>query len=159
VFKSVLRKLRGVLGTSVTWALSWSVGGTALQAILSAFGILVPPNMPTALVGWGIMGCVGGSLFGTVLSIAEGRNVLERLGPGRVAVWGALAGLAFPFVSDVIRPGSHSLILLYSLPSAILVPVLSAISAAGMIALAKKYAPPELESGDLDGLLSDGRDS
>ena len=48
MIKSLLRKLRGVLGTGLTWAAIWSVAGTALQGGLALLGIMRAPDLTVA---------------------------------------------------------------------------------------------------------------
>lgn len=146
--KSLLRKLRGIVGTGVTWAAAWSVAGTLLQAGLHLFGLTRPPDLVAAPVMWGLMGFYGGSAFGALLSLAEGRKTVEKLRIGRVAIWGLIAGLAIPVVYELLRGDLHGLSLVtYAFESLIVAP-LSAISAGGMTAVAQRASRRQLGSGE-----------
>ncbi|MDP2956426.1 MAG: hypothetical protein Q8N53_08385 [Longimicrobiales bacterium] len=147
MMKSLLRKLRGVLGTGLTWAAAWSVAGTILQGGLALLGIARAPDIAVAPFMWGLMGFYGGSMFGALLSLTEGRRTLEKLRIGRVAGWGALAGFAVPIVYNLMRGDPNAISMMLVLTNAVIVAPLSAASAAGMTALAQRAAPASLGSG------------
>jgi len=153
--RSLLQKLRGVLGTGLTWALGWSIAGTLLQGGLSLLGLLRAPDLSVAPFMWGLMGFYGGTMFGALLSLTEGRKTLQNLRIGRVAVWGALAGFALPVVYNLMRgdPGAISMISLVT--NAVILAPLSAGSAAGMTALAQR-ADRELDRGEDGVALGEG---
>jgi len=156
---SFLRKLRGVLGTGITWAAAWSVVGTILQGGLALFGILRAPDLPTTPLVWGLMGFYGGSMFGVLLSLTEGRRTLEGLRIGRVAVWGALAGFAIPIVYNLMRGDPNAISMISVLSSALIVAPLSAASASGMTALAQRAASARLDGGPESHGLPRGADA
>jgi hypothetical protein len=102
--KSILRRLRGALGTAVTWAVAWAVGGFAVAAILfflgPGFGGIDSPDFRDVASIFTVLGGVAGLVGGTVFSIALGtvhrRRQLRQLSSVRMGLWGALAGLLVP---------------------------------------------------------------
>ena len=71
--KKWLKRTRGAVGTALTWAAGWSVVGAITGVIRVVSGI-----DPVSAIFWiaatfGIAGFIGGAIFSTVLSIAEGR--------------------------------------------------------------------------------------
>lgn len=143
---SFLRKLRGILRTGLTWAGAWSIAGTLLQAGLHILGIARAPDLAVAPLMWGVMGFYGGSAFGALLSLTEGRKTLEKLRIGRVAIWGLVAGLAIPVLYELLRGDLQALSLVTFSMEALIVGPLSAVSAAGMTAIAKSASAGRLES-------------
>jgi hypothetical protein len=98
---SLLRKVRGLLGTAVTWAIAWIPLGLipiALIELLSGrplhLAFLV--RIAGAL---GVVGAISGLAFGTILAIAERRHTLSTVSARRVAFWGSLGALLAPGVS------------------------------------------------------------
>lgn len=89
-------RLRAAVGMGVTWALGWAPLGAILG---SALWLLHGP--PAGLmsvveinaVTFGILGFVGGTLFSTVLRLAEGHRRFDELTLPRFAALGAIGGL------------------------------------------------------------------
>jgi hypothetical protein len=100
---SILRRLRGVLGTAATWCVAFTgVGGVITLAALTFLklsGVAGPiPVMQlvvegaTALIRWGLLGAGSGAAFASVILLAGERRTLTRLSSWRFASWGFLAG-------------------------------------------------------------------
>ena len=159
MIKSMLRKLRGVVGTGLTWGVVWSLVGTILQGGLALLGVMRTPDLSVAPFMWGLMGFYGGSMFGALLSLTEGRLTLEKLRIGRVAGWGAIAGFALPIVYNLMRGDPSAISMISVLESAFILAPLSAGSAAGMTSLAQKAGRKELGSGDEKVALPDHPDT
>ncbi len=96
---SIMRRLRGALGIATGWAIGWGLAGAALAGPLSA---LENGASPTSLLdrlftfvwaGW--YGLVTGLLFAGVLAFAARRRTFRELTAGRMASWGAMAGVLF----------------------------------------------------------------
>jgi peptidoglycan/LPS O-acetylase OafA/YrhL len=133
--KKWLRRIRGAVGMGLTWALVW-----APVAVL--IGLFVDPDGSMDEM-WPAIGAypgfLGGVVFSTVLAIAARRRRLDELSIARVALWGAGAGLlvgSLPFMigeSTTERP-------LWLLATVVIgtITVLSAASAAGSLALARR---------------------
>ena len=81
-----LRRIRGVLGTAVTWAVGWGTVG---------FLAGVPQ--------WAVVGFTAGAGFAVALSLAERRSRAETLVLWRTALWGGVGaviggGVAVPWL-------------------------------------------------------------
>ena len=94
-----LRRIRGVIGMGLTWAVAWSFVG-AVQGVADFFLVFgQPPGIPLGLIVatyarmFAGLGFFGGAIFSTVLGITEGRRRFDELSPRRFAAWGALGGL------------------------------------------------------------------
>jgi len=153
MFGFILRKLRGIVGTGISWAFGWSIVGTALHLSLALLGLVGRPDMMVEPFMYGLLGFYGGSAFGGVLALTEHKRSLSELRLGRVAVWGVLAGIFVPVIYHLLGGGaglswfSHlwtSSDLWISL--AIIAP-LGAGSAAGMTAIARSGSELVIEEG------------
>ena len=92
--KNWLQRVRGAIGIGATWAAGWApigaVTGWAVGALLDA-----PPGVVAASYAamFGVLGFIGGTIFSTVLRLADGRRSFEQLSLPRFIGWGALGGL------------------------------------------------------------------
>jgi hypothetical protein len=87
--QKILRRLRGILGTGLTWAVGW----VGLNAILSlAAGVPLRFLAPLSVTAF-FQGFIAGGAFATVLSVAERKHTLEELSLRRVALWGGIGGM------------------------------------------------------------------
>lgn len=149
--KSWLRRIRGVVGTALTWAVAWS-GGALLLALLESLGTFFGPVLYYVVFAsvFGVAGFVGGGIFSVVLGIAERRRSFDQMSLPRFAAWGAVGGLllAALWLTGAGPPPTTGELL----GTGILMTMLGGGSAAGSLALARK-ADPLLESGDAVGLL------
>jgi fucose permease len=103
--KRFLRKLRGVLGTGLTWGVLWAAIGLAVGLIIGVADpdSIDPGEEPVVIAGFvGIVGFVSGVTFGTILSIAEGRKSILDLSLSRAALWGILGSAVLPLVAGKI---------------------------------------------------------
>jgi hypothetical protein len=151
--KTIFRRLRGILGMGVTWAVVWACAG-ALIGIVQRYWLprSYPQLPPGALDGiilangisWGTYGFALGSLFACVLAIAERRRALEQLTIWRIAVWGALAGALLPVTFMVGLKLATGWGVTNGLLSTLLSVSLGAGSAAASLALARS-APANRE--------------
>ena len=96
---SLLRKLRGALGTALIWALGWgAIGFVVIAVLLLAVGsrdfyweTVIAFSLSSALSG-----LVAGATFSLVLGTLYRRRHLSELSPLRMALWGAAAALLVP---------------------------------------------------------------
>jgi hypothetical protein len=131
--KKFLRRLRGIIGTGLTWALGWAGIFGVAGAIFGAYSV---PRL--ALVG-GFTGLIAGGAFAVILSITERRTTLEDLSLWRVALWGGLGG----FLVAAAFSGGGGLIWSFVGTMAFS----GAVSSAGTVAIARG-ADRRLLSGD-----------
>ena len=152
--KRWLKRIRGVLGTALTWAVAWSGVGVVLGLVggVVAPGAVSVVDWVVTLVGvFGPLGFVGGVVFSTVLGIAEGRRRFDQMSLTRFAAWGAVGAF---LVSAFLVLGDSSLLGFDKVLLIAVMTLLGAGSAAGSLALARK-ADPLLESGEGVGLLEE----
>ena len=140
-----LRRVRGAVGMGLLWALVW-----APVAVLIGTRIVDPDNSMDEM--WVMVGALPGFLsgvaFSAVLGVAARRRRLDELSIARVGGWGAVAGLLIGILPLLLgdRGGSPMWPLaIVVIPS---ITLLSAVSAAGSLALAQRAQKREsLESG------------
>ena len=143
--KKIFRRLRGIIGTGLTWAVGW-VGANALLGI--ATGVPLAFFLPLSMTAFA-QGFVAGGAFATILSIAERRHTLDELSLKRVALWGGIGGMI------IVLPAIPYM-LSFGLPlSRIFVPVvidglIGAGFASGSVALARQGDAKLLKGGDDD---------
>ena len=92
--KKWLERTRGAVGLGLTWAAGWAPIGAITGWVTGAL-LGFPLGTVTAnyAVMFGVLGFVGGTIFSTVLSLAEGRRSFDQLALPRFVAWGALGGL------------------------------------------------------------------
>lgn len=95
------RRVRGLLGLGAFSGIAWGVIG----ALIATVALIVDPMTVDAGEGpfWaaliiGRAGFVAGVAAGLALMIAERRHSIRDLRLPRVAMWGALGGLALPWI-------------------------------------------------------------
>jgi hypothetical protein len=138
-----LRRIRGAIGTGLTWAVAWGgVGTIVMLGFLLRTGSR--PDAPFPLV-FGVFGFVAGVIFSGVLGLVEGRRRFDQMSLPRFAAWGAAGGflLAAAFVLAVSLTGDPAFLwnLVVVGP---LFAVAAAGSAAGSLALARRAQDPGL---------------
>ena len=87
--KGFLRRLRGIIGTALTWAVGF-VAFFGLTRILAGDWSVLSASGVTSLA---IVGFLMGSVFSGILILIEGRRSLLDLSLKRVALWGAVGSL------------------------------------------------------------------
>ena len=124
-----LKRLRGVLGTAVTWGTVWGAIFAALVMVIWLVdpGSIDPGEKPYWIAAMGAFyGLVTGTVFGVLLSLTEGGKSIRDLSLGRVALWGALAAAVYP----LLTPVDNSMLMM-------LCPI-GAVLAVGSVAAAKR---------------------
>jgi uncharacterized membrane protein YjfL (UPF0719 family) len=145
-----LRRIRGVLGTALTWAAAWS-GLAFVLSLVGFFGTPGSVQFYAVLAAFGaVVGFVGGTIFSVVLRIAERHRSFDDMSLPRFAGWGAVGGvlLAMLWVTGAGPPPTLGEIL----STGVIMGLMGAGSAGGSLALARR-ADPLLEPGDPVGLL------
>lgn len=145
--KKWLRRIRGAIGMGLLWAALWAPVGVLIGMIVDPDG-----SMDEMWVAVGAYpGFLGGVVFSVVLGIAARRRRLDELSISRVAAWGALAGVlvgALPFA--VGEPDPELPILLLGSVVVGSITLLSAVSAAGSLALARRAEKRALHAAGAD---------
>ena len=151
--KKLLKRIRGAVGLGLTWAAAWFGAGV----ILLSAALVIELVVGTPAVGRGLVavfagsvliavaGFIGGVIFSGVLGIAEGRHRFDEMSLPRFAAWGAVGGL---LLSGLLLSSSWPLAFVDVVIAGV-VTLLSAGSAAGSLALARRADDQELlESGE-----------
>ncbi len=132
--KRWLRRIRGAVGMGLIWAVAWAPLGLLIGMIVDPDGSM---DEPWIAVGT-YPGFIGGVIFSVVLGIAARRRRFDQLSLARFGAWGAVAGLLvgmLPFVLGSVNPALPTW-----LPFVITGSItgMSALSAVGSLALARK---------------------
>ena len=146
--KKLLRRIRGAIGMGLTWAFGWTlVGMLGVVVFYSLF-----PNTPDVFDIWipvfAYPGFLAGVGFSVVLRIAEGRRRFDELSLPRFAAWGAVGGLLVGAFAAAVGSGSAPTIALAAIMGT--TTLLGAVSASGMLALARKGEHRELPDSSAD---------
>lgn len=151
-----LKRLRGALGTGLTWAVAWAAAGIAIGASSLLFpglwqGFFQVFDAP--LPALAVPGFFAGLFFAVVVSVAARRRRLEDLSLRQIATWGALGGVLvtlFPFALVAVglasREGSSigtAQILVAITPPFVLLSVASATATLAMARAAARRRPSE----------------
>ena len=146
--KKWLRRIRAALMMGLTWAVVWLPIGLLLGFILDPDGTM---DEPWLLVGV-FPGFLSGVIFSVVLGIAAGRRKLDQLSVAKVGGWGAVAGLLIGSLPFVLGDQSPDVERVWLLPLVVMssVTLLSALSAAGSLVLARKSERGELTAARAD---------
>jgi hypothetical protein len=140
--KQFLRRLRGIIGTGLTWAVGWAGLWGAFLLVMNGLGRLQGWDMwftvkvELAMAG---VGFIAGSAFGVLLSVLERHKRLEDLSFWRIAMWGGIGGLVIAAFFG-----------LQVLPQTIVLTLVGIGSATGTVALAKRGSDTKLIEGDED---------
>jgi len=143
-----LQRIRGAIGIGVTWAVGWAPIGAIVGWITGlALGFPLAAIATNYGMMFGVVGFVGGTIFSSVVRIAEGRRSFEQLSMRRFVAWGAVGGLVLGGLSvalGLLGAGANVL----GAVIAGLTTLLGTGSAAGTLALARaSEGPHELEAG------------
>jgi hypothetical protein len=135
--KKWLQRSRGAIGIGLTWAAGWAPIG-ALTGWVTAMVLGFPLGVVTTnyAVMFGVLGFLGGTIFSTVLSLAEGRRGFNQLSLPRFAGWGGLGGLllgGFAVTAGILGAGLTTLGVVITAAATLL----GAGSAAGTLVLAR----------------------
>lgn len=108
-----IKRIHGAIGIGLTWAAGWVPIG-AMTGWVTATVLGFPRGVVTAnyAVLFGVLGFVGGTIFSTVLSLAEGRRSFNQLSLPRFAAWGGLGGLllgVFAVTAGILGAGLTAL--------------------------------------------------
>ncbi len=150
-----LTRIRGAVGTGLTWAAAWAVFGVLIGVTSKLL-----PGLPwdaffevfdAPLPALAIPGFFGGALFSMVLGIAGRRRRFDELSLPRFAAWGAVGGVLLtmlPFALVAVGLAStegsdRSALQVIATISGPFI-LLSAVSASGSLVLARRAKDREL---------------
>jgi hypothetical protein len=160
-----LRRARGAVGMGITWALGWALAGVVIGllstllpgAVWEAFFRIFDAPLPALA----IPGFFAGTIFSVVLGVAARRRRFDQLSLTRFALWGALGGLALSLVPATLvfldlatlNDGAAGI---WPVTAVIAAPLalLSALSAAGSLAIARRAERSALGAGRQRDLIS-----
>lgn len=149
--KRWLQRLRGVLGTALTWAVGWCVTGV----LIGTTGLLGNLALVEYAIFGGVfavLGFVGGTAFSVVLALTEGRRRFDQMSLPRFAVWGAIGGALMSLTVTALGEGG-------GLATWLLYMLLGSGSATGSLVLARRAEHQQLlESGQEIGEVGLSRD-
>ncbi len=174
-----LRRVRGAIGTGLTWAIGWAAAGISIGVASLLF-----PDLPwqpffdvfdAPLPAFGVPGFFAGLFFSLVVGVAARRRRLEELSLRQIASWGAISGVLltlFPFVLVAVglasREGSNistGQILVVLTPPFVLFSIVSATatllmarSAARRGVTSAEVSEPTLDDHAFDALGDGARD-
>lgn len=140
----ILQRIRGVVGTGLTWAAAWVGLGAGIGALA---GLDLQFILQIAL-GNSVSGFLAGSAFAGILSVAERNHSLEELSLKRVAIWGALGASAL-----TLLPLAYGVPVGYLLAPILINGTIGAGMAAGSVAMARRAEDRRLQSRPADPLL------
>jgi hypothetical protein len=129
-----LRRIRGVIGIGVTWAVAWALMGSVPRWL---FGFNTDAPFPLI---FGVLGFIGGVIFSVVLMLTEGRRGFDQLTLPRFAAWGAVGGVLLSAIFTRIASLGFGDVLA-------IVPTFAiacAVCASGSLALARRTRMGEL---------------
>ena len=142
-----LQRIRGAVGIGLTWAAAWAPVG-AITGLLAGMVFGFPLGVVTVnyAVMFGVLGFIGGTIFSSVLSLAEGGRSFDQLSLPRFVVWGGLGGLllgGLAVSAELLGAGPTTLGAVIAGAATLL----GAGSAAGTLAIAKAARGPALIEG------------
>lgn len=139
--KRWLQRLRGVVGTALTWAVGWCIAGM-LIGTTGLFGNLALVEYVIFGGVFAVLGFIGGTAFSVVLSLIEGRRRFDQMSLSRFAVWGAIGGALMSLTVTALGEGG-------GLATWVFYMALGSGSAAGSLAVARRAEHQQLlESGE-----------
>ncbi len=132
--KNWLRRVRGAIGTGLTWAVAWGALG-----FIPRWGLGIEGDLPFGILFAGL-GFFSGLTFSVLLVLTEGRRRFDQMSLRRFAALGAAGGLVLGAL--FAATGSASLVDLLVIPAAFA--VVCATSASGSLTLARWAARKDL---------------
>ncbi len=96
---SIFRKLRGALGTAITWGVGWALASVPVMGVLFLFSPGLSGfwgSVPLFMALGGMGGFIGGTVFSTLLGGIFGRRSFTELKPLPMAFLGCVSGVLVP---------------------------------------------------------------
>ncbi|MFN8580839.1 MAG: hypothetical protein U0163_07690 [Gemmatimonadaceae bacterium] len=142
MMRTWLRRIRGAIGTGITWAATWGVAGFVPRWV---FGIEGDLPFPILFAG---LGMIAGVTFSAILMLADGRRRLDQMSLGRFAAWGAIGGLLLSVL--FVTGASYSVGAVLAIAGTF--SAASAVCAAGSLAVARRAERQALTDGGAEVL-------
>jgi len=136
-----LARIRRALGMGVIWAVGWGMSGMCIGIVT---GLLPGDLVGDVLDPWvalAMPGFIGGLIFSAVLARTEGARRIETVPGGRLAGWGAMAGLLLGMLPLLVgSPSSGIPIPLLVVGTLVFLSLMGALSAVGSAVLHRRLA-------------------
>lgn len=138
---AILRKLRGAVGTAVTWAIGWAVVAFLVFSVIRLVGVGSAPfaefvGVLTAITA--ASGFVAGGIFSLGLATFHRDRRLEDLRVGPMAGLGAVAAVLLPGLAAVSGLFEYTpLTLRGTLVLGTAIAVLGGVTGGGLVKIAK----------------------
>ncbi len=143
-----LQRIRGAIGIGLTWAVGWAPVGAVTGLVAGVFlGFPLGVIATNYAVMFGVLGFTGGTLFSTLLRIAEGRRRFDELSLPRFAVSGGAGGLLLGILAVTLGLVGLGGITPLTVSVVAAAGLLGVGSATGSLALARKADDQELLEG------------
>lgn len=154
------RRLQGLLGLASIGGIAGTILGTAWGVAVGWLGLDGAPLFER-LLDFGGLGLISGAAcaagFGALLASLDGRKSLEELPLWRMALFGALVGMALPTVFVLVTSGTANFVSLPGVMASIAAVggVLGGGMAAGLVGVAKRAHSAEFTVVDEVARLAD----
>ena len=99
----ILRVLRGIARTALTWAVVWVPVSLIPFGLATLFGGPLPLRVwVPVIISQAVVGAINGGVFATVLAIAGRRKSFDTLSLPWIAACGAVSAALVPFVGRAV---------------------------------------------------------
>ena len=143
--RSWLRRVRGAIGIGLAWAGGWApIGGLVGTAVGALSGFPLGGAALNYAALFGVLGFTGGTLFSSLVRIADGRRRFDELSLPRFCAWGGFGGLALGTLAVSINLVGLGGVTALTVGVIGAIGLLGAGSAAGTLALARHADDREL---------------
>ncbi len=106
----IVRILRGIVLTALTWAVAWVPVSLILIGLATLFGAhLATGFLGRYLIIQAIVGAINGGVFASILAIAGRRKTFETLSMPWIAACGAIGAALIRFAGRVVLSASFDL--------------------------------------------------
>jgi hypothetical protein len=142
----LVRRLRGLVGSAVTWALGYTPFALAIAAVQGSF-VGTPLRLVVgAAVSWAVYGALCGVVFGTLTMVAEGGRRVDQVSVWRAGLWGMISAGLLPSLSIVAAVVTGRLPLIPAAMTSVIPYLLMGAGfgcaySAGIMQLARRGAP------------------
>ncbi|HKS07241.1 MAG TPA: hypothetical protein VJR92_13120 [Gemmatimonadaceae bacterium] len=148
-----MRRLRGLAGITVTWAIVFVPLGVLVQIAYDIVeGKAFSASIGTLARGMSVMGAITGLTFGALLMTVERRRTFATLSFPRVIGWGVAASLVVPAIGLALGGAKSPL---SAAIAAAMFALLGAVTAAATFALARRAGSAALNDRGVPASLNE----